>query len=59
MCSKTEGLRQILRYEGNNIRKDEILYKRLRNVDAEMGTRRIVEWKNGEQWEKIEVYSFT
>jgi hypothetical protein len=42
MCSKEEDWGHVLRCEGTNIWRDEILDKKFRNVDTEIGIRRIV-----------------
>jgi translation elongation factor EF-Ts len=35
---------------------EEILNKRCRNIDEEISIRRMVGWKNKEQWQKIGTY---
>jgi hypothetical protein len=43
----------ILRCEGTKPGKDLILDKLFRNMDAQIGIRRIVRCKNKEQWQKL------
>jgi hypothetical protein len=53
--SKAEDWSHILRCEGAKIWRRQILDKRCRNIDPEIGIRRTVGCKNKEQWEKIGV----
>jgi hypothetical protein len=55
-CTKEENQSQILRYEGKEIWKDQILAKKFRNVYSETGIRSMVKFKNKEQWQMIGMY---
>jgi hypothetical protein len=41
-----------LRCEGTKNGRDQILDKQFRNMNAEVGIRRIVRYKSKEQWQK-------
>jgi hypothetical protein len=55
-CSREEDGSHILKHEGTKIWGHETLGKSYRKICAEISIKEIVEYKNKEKWQKIEIY---